>query len=501
MPEERKTPEAEPAAAPPPAVVEEEMDEAMQSLSTALRFSFMLLKVIMVILLAMYFASGFYLVDSGQVALEMRFGKITGVGEDRIKKPGSWRCAFPAPIGEVVYISTQPREIEINTFWPTVSELDREEELEKQDKAKREGRTRVYRDAEDAYLMTGDVVERKAQGAKAGPEAAGPAPNLVQLRFTVQYLVKPGNAERHFLALKDAENTVRDIEKGPRSGKLKYAENEVVLMRGCAEAATVRVVARHKIYDVLKGRVDIGGQVKVELQKSLDSIESGVTVGNVSLKEPKPPKSVAAAFRAVNSADQEFRTQINNAKGYANKILAETAGERVGETLKDALLALWREQAIDLREGFERARRVKAGKALERTDAEKAARRARMALLQQRIDALYRDPKTGEFLARGEVRNTINRAEADARRIVERTSGAAKRLADLLKRYENHPRGEEKLLNHIRQLRIEAVAALLARAQEKFYIGRKAAQKREVRIQIGRDPEALKQRKKVKQTR
>ncbi|MHC4188021.1 MAG: hypothetical protein ACYSRQ_07500, partial [Planctomycetota bacterium] len=74
-----------------------EIDHASQSLSEALRISFVVLKIIMVILVVVFLALGLTTVGPDERALVLRFGKIRGVGEERMLGPGlHW--VFPYPI-------------------------------------------------------------------------------------------------------------------------------------------------------------------------------------------------------------------------------------------------------------------------------------------------------------------------------------------------------------------------------------------------------------------
>jgi modulator of FtsH protease HflK len=87
--------------APPPS--REGEDTGTQALSEALRSSFVIVKVIMVILVIVFFASGVFTVPSQEKAIILRFGKPVGVGEQQLLEPGlHW--SFPYPIDEVVPI-------------------------------------------------------------------------------------------------------------------------------------------------------------------------------------------------------------------------------------------------------------------------------------------------------------------------------------------------------------------------------------------------------------
>ena len=93
------------------------LDAAGRSLSDALRISFAILKVIMVILIVAFLASGFKSVGSDEKALVLRFGKIQGVGQEAILGPGA-HWTFPYPIDEVVRIPVEKNiNLAINTFW------------------------------------------------------------------------------------------------------------------------------------------------------------------------------------------------------------------------------------------------------------------------------------------------------------------------------------------------------------------------------------------------
>ena len=86
---------------PQPPVQDEQLDAAGRSLSDALRISFTILKVIMIILVVAFLASGFRTVGPDEKALVLRFGKIQGIGDEAILGPGA-HWVFPYPIDELV---------------------------------------------------------------------------------------------------------------------------------------------------------------------------------------------------------------------------------------------------------------------------------------------------------------------------------------------------------------------------------------------------------------
>ena len=95
-PEEAKTPVT-------PAALESVEDSGSRALSEALRSSFVIVKVIMVVLVVVFFSSGCFTVSSKERAIVLRFGRPVGVGDKQLLGPGL-KWSFPYPIDEVVKI-------------------------------------------------------------------------------------------------------------------------------------------------------------------------------------------------------------------------------------------------------------------------------------------------------------------------------------------------------------------------------------------------------------
>ena len=81
----------------------DELDPAGQSLTNALRHSFVILKIIMVLLVVLFLFSGVFRVQPDEEALVLQFGRFRGEGEYRVLRPGL-KFAFPEPISEVIRI-------------------------------------------------------------------------------------------------------------------------------------------------------------------------------------------------------------------------------------------------------------------------------------------------------------------------------------------------------------------------------------------------------------
>jgi len=85
---------------PPPPPPE---DAGSQALADALRSSFVIVKIIMVVLVIAFLASGVFTVGPNQRAIVLRLGKPMGEGDKTLLMPG-FHLAMPSPIDEVVRI-------------------------------------------------------------------------------------------------------------------------------------------------------------------------------------------------------------------------------------------------------------------------------------------------------------------------------------------------------------------------------------------------------------
>ena len=101
----------------------ETSDEAgSQALADALRSSFAIVRVIMVVLVLLFFFSGFFTVGTQEKAVILRFGKPVGEGDKALLGPG-FHLALPAPIDEVVRIPVGQLQTVSSTigWWATTA--------------------------------------------------------------------------------------------------------------------------------------------------------------------------------------------------------------------------------------------------------------------------------------------------------------------------------------------------------------------------------------------
>lgn len=300
----------------------DDQDAAVKSLSEALRVSFVILKIIMIVLVVVFLASGFKTVGSDEQALVLRFGRIRGVGEERVLGPGlHW--VFPYPVEEIIRIPVAKKvNLAISSFWYRETTRDLLGEGPKE----RAPVTETLDPVTDGYCIipsemdTGDVTN-----------ASGSDYNLVHCKWQLTY--KIDDPQLFF------RNTYVDLENIP--GGQNYADvitqNVTGLLGHIAGDAVVAALVNYTIDDVMFEQVaKVTEHVRKLLQEKLDKIESGIKIVSVQMTDKTWPRQVDAAFQAAIKASQDSQKAISQARTYAEKTLNEAAGP-VAEKLFTAL--------------------------------------------------------------------------------------------------------------------------------------------------------------------
>jgi membrane protease subunit HflK len=97
---------------------------------------------------------------------------------------------------------------------------------------------------------------------------------------------------------------------------------------GAATSALSSVIASMKVDDILTiERVAIQNTVMRATQETLNRYGLGVQVTAVTLEGVAPPQEVAEAFRDVTAAREDRARALNEAQGYANRLLPQARGE------------------------------------------------------------------------------------------------------------------------------------------------------------------------------
>jgi regulator of protease activity HflC (stomatin/prohibitin superfamily) len=260
----------------------EMLDPAQQSLAEALRLSFGILKITMLLLLVVYAFSGTFSVGSNEVALRLRFGDYVGAPGERVLERGTYLAA-PFPIEQIVKVDTRPMTLSLHReFW---FETGGDERGKTRDEIRR-GRQGPLNPVRDGSLLTGDM-------------------NIAHARWTVTFHVS------------DPVAYITNVGDKP------LAENLV----SCAvQQGVVQAVAQLPADDLLKGIMNRETAIGVA-QRRLDEMAAGLSIDQLTLDRVSAPGSVMASFDAVTTAETDRAQRIVAAQQDRARILGEAAGE------------------------------------------------------------------------------------------------------------------------------------------------------------------------------
>lgn len=274
-----------------PTVPGVEVDTAQQSLASALRFSFNILRVLMVVLLVLYVVSGVFTVNPGEQGLVARLGRLrqspTG---DYVFEPGTYWWMLPDPFDQKITISGQVQTQTLTTFM-----FRHEKAATAANLADILGRRSQLEPGRDGAMFTGDK-------------------NLSHGRWTVQYRIDDGAA------------FVENVGEKPAD----FAR----MLERLTETAVVREVAGRTVEEVTREALDsVRGGVHRRLQEALNRLRTGVTVVQV-VANTIEPATVRQAFLDVVKAQAERQTTENKARQKESETLNTAAGDQYEALLR-----------------------------------------------------------------------------------------------------------------------------------------------------------------------
>ncbi len=138
---------------------------------------------------------------------------------------------------------------------------------------------------EESMMLTGDL-------------------NLTDVEWVVQYRIT--NSYNFLFKVRNAEKTLKDM----------------------SESVMRKVVGDRTVNEVLTvGRQEVATSVEMILQAMCDEYENGIRIDQVVLQDVNPPEAVKPSFNAVNQAQQERETLINQAEAEYNRVIPRARGE------------------------------------------------------------------------------------------------------------------------------------------------------------------------------
>lgn len=146
----------------------------------------------------------------------------------------------------------------------------------------------------------------------------------------------------------DLQFNVQWIVADPREFLFNVATPELVI-KTTAESVVRGVVGRSTFSNISEsGRQEAEEQVKVEMQRILDSYKTGVLIAQVKFGKVDPHPLVVDAYLDVTTARADRTKVENQAEAYRNKIVPEAEGQ-AARVVAEA--EAYREQVIRQAEG------------------------------------------------------------------------------------------------------------------------------------------------------
>jgi len=262
-------------------VIEEPLDAANQALSDALRVSFVILKIILVVLAVSYCFSNILCIESHEQAIRLRLGRLLpGVHDAGMVK------AWPFPLEQILVLPTKKAStstIDSHNFHRRDHEKGKDLDFISR------GLTRGLNPVLDGALMTSD------QG-------------LVHVQWRVTY------------RFQDVSDYISNI----KGDQVEAAEE---LIKTIVETAGIHVASTMTAEEVIRTKVaDTQEAMKVQINRRLRSISSGLFVDSIEMSLFTPPIQVRAAFNATQAAENRKQATIQRARRDKEQLLNNAAG-------------------------------------------------------------------------------------------------------------------------------------------------------------------------------
>jgi len=294
-----------------------EADLAGEFLARALKHSFIILKIIMVILVILFITSGIFRVEPDENALVLRFGRIQefrspGTGEIHSALGPGLHWNWPEPITEIIKIPVKKKQtVAIDSFWYY------ETPAEKLGTTKgRAGATLDPR--KDGYCLTRNDSITGRGGADY---------NIVHGKWQLTYLID------------DIERFFRNIyyeTPAPGQDFLDVVSKSVdPLLKAVACDAIAGTMVNYTIEQAIVNEESIAGNIKRRIEERLSRIDSGIVVHEFQVVGRITwPRQVDREFQESSLASQKRNETITDARSYADTILSAAGGAQAGEMLR-----------------------------------------------------------------------------------------------------------------------------------------------------------------------
>jgi len=259
-------------------------DAGSQALAEALRSSFTIVKIAMVLMVLAFFSSGFFTVGPSEKAIILRFGRPVGEGDKALLSSGKLYWSYPYPIDEVIKIPiTQIQSVDSTIGW---------------------------------YAMTHDQeVLFKATGAE--PPSSGPLDPAVD-----GYVITADRNIIHSMA------TLNYHIADPIRFVFDFT-NAAVVVQNALNNALLYTAARFNVDDILTR--DVAGFRDAVLQRTSDLVEReqlGIVIDNCVVQS-EAPRQLRDVFNLVTTARENRNKLLNDAHSYESKVLIQAGAQAI----------------------------------------------------------------------------------------------------------------------------------------------------------------------------
>ncbi|MDZ7820902.1 MAG: FtsH protease activity modulator HflK [Candidatus Marinimicrobia bacterium] len=222
-----------------------------------------IIKGIVAVVVIILIASAFYVVQTENVGLILRFGKYS-----KTTLPG---LHIKIPLIDKVYQVPVERQMKEEFGFRTT----------------RAGVTsqHVRNYTSESMMLTGDL-------------------NVIVLEWIIQYRAE--DPYNFLFRVRSPQVTLRDMSEA--------VMREVVGDRTLDEVLTV-------------GREEVAMRVREQLQELCDEYQNGIRIKQVIMQNVNPPDAVKASFNEVNQAQQDREKFINQARAEYNRVIPKAKGQ------------------------------------------------------------------------------------------------------------------------------------------------------------------------------
>jgi membrane protease subunit HflK len=253
------------------------MDAGSQALAEALRSSFAIVKVVMVLLVLLFLASGFFTVGPQERAILLRFGRPVGEGEKALLLPGlHW--SLPYPIDESIKVSISGlQQVASSVGWYAVTPEQMLAGIEPPAAA-------TLNPIVDGYALTADA-------------------NIIHTRATLTYRIK--DPIRYVFSFVNASNAVQNA----------------------LDNALLYAASRFKVDDILTR--DITGfqeDVRRRATRLAENEDLGISIEQCVVLSA-PPRQLKDAFANVLKAEVMRSKVLNEARSSENQVTNKASAD------------------------------------------------------------------------------------------------------------------------------------------------------------------------------